>query len=118
VINKIDLPAAQTDFVKEQIENVLAIPADDALPISAKTGLGVEMCSKRIVQRVPAPVGSADAPLRALIFDSWFDAYRGAVVLVRVMEGRIDAGHENSSGRQQRSVRSGNLGALTPKPVC
>ena len=89
VINKIDLPAAQPEDVKEQIENVLAIPADDALLISAKSGLGVEEVLEAIVQRVPPPKGSADAPLRALIFDSWFDTYRGAVVLVRVMEGRI-----------------------------
>ena len=89
VINKIDLPAAQPEYVKEQIENVLAIAADDALPISAKSGLGVEDVLEAIVQRIPQPKGSADAPLRALIFDSWFDSFRGAVVLVRVMEGRI-----------------------------
>ena len=106
VINKIDLPAAQPDFAKEQIENVLAIPADDALLISAKSGIGVEEVLEAVVARVPPPKGSADAPLRALIFDSWFDIYRGAVVLVRVMEGRIDAGTEDSPLRQRRSLRS------------
>ncbi len=89
MINKIDLPAAQPDFVKEQIENVLAIPAHDALMISAKSGIGVEEVLEAIVHRVPPPKGSAENPLQALIFDSWFDIYRGAVVLVRVMEGRV-----------------------------
>ena len=89
VINKIDLPAAQPEFAKEQIETVLAIPAEDALLISAKSGLGVEEVLEAIVARVPPPKGSAENPLQALIFDSWFDIYRGAVVLVRVMEGRI-----------------------------
>ncbi len=92
VINKIDLPAANPESAREQIENVLAIPAADALLISAKSGLGVQDVLEAIVARIPAPVGSSDAPLRALIFDSWFDAYRGAVVLVRVMEGRITRG--------------------------
>ena len=90
VINKIDLPAAQTDFVKEQIENVLAIPAADALLISAKSGLGVDDVLEAIVQRIPPPKGNSENPLQALIFDSWFDIYRGAVVLVRVMEGRVN----------------------------
>ena len=89
VINKIDLPAAQPERSKEQIENVLAIPAEDALLISAKSGLGVEDVLEAVVKRIPPPKGSAAAPLRALIFDSWFDSYRGAVVLVRVMEGRV-----------------------------
>jgi GTP-binding protein LepA len=117
IINKIDLPAAQPEFVKEQIENVLAIPASDALLISAKSGLGVEEVLEAIVKRVPPPKGSAEAPLRALIFDSWFDAYRGAVVLVRVMEGRI-APHIKillCSNNEEYEVE--DLGALTPKPV-
>jgi GTP-binding protein LepA len=89
VINKIDLPAAQPEVVKEQIESVLAISADDALMISAKSGLGVEDVLEAIVKRIPPPKGNAENPLQALIFDSWFDIYRGAVVLVRVMEGRL-----------------------------
>ena len=117
VINKIDLPAAQPQQVKEQIENVLAIPAADALAISAKSGLGVEEVLEAIVRRVPPPHGSADAPLRALIFDSWFDSYRGAVVLVRVVEGRI-ARHTRirlCSNNEVYEVEE--LGTLTPKPV-
>ncbi|MGC2333440.1 MAG: translation elongation factor 4 [Candidatus Acidiferrales bacterium] len=117
VINKIDLPAAQPDFVKEQIENVLAIPADDALAISAKSGLGVDEVLEAIVKHVPSPKGSADAPLQALIFDSWFDIYRGAVVLVRVMEGRIAPRMKIRLCASDEVYEVETLGALTPKPV-
>jgi GTP-binding protein LepA len=117
VINKVDLPAAQPDYVKEQIENVLAIPAQDALLISAKSGLGVEDVLEAIVQRVPAPKGSALNPLQALIFDSWFDIYRGAVVLVRVMEGRITNGMKIRLCANDQVYEVEQLGALTPKPV-
>jgi GTP-binding protein LepA len=117
VINKIDLPAARPDHVKEQIETVLAIPADDAVCISAKSGLGVADVLTAVVSRVPAPIGSADAPLQALIFDSWFDAYRGAVVLVRVMAGKITRGLKIKlcAGNEVYEVES--LGVLTPKPI-
>jgi GTP-binding protein LepA len=117
VINKIDLPAAQPDYVKEQIENVLAIPTADAIAISAKSGLNVEAVLSAVVQRVPPPKGSREAPLRALIFDSWFDPYRGAVVLVRVMEGRLER-HTRirlCSNNQEYDVEE--LGVLTPKPI-
>jgi GTP-binding protein LepA len=117
VINKIDLPAARIDYAKEQIENVLAIPADEALPISAKSGLGVEEVLEAIVRLVPAPKGSADAPLRALIFDSWFDSYRGAVVLVRVMEGRLTPHMKIRLTSSNEVYEVENLGVLTPKPV-
>ncbi len=117
VINKIDLPAARIDFAKEQIENVLAIPADDALPISAKSGLGVEDVLEAIVKRVPPPKGSFEAPLRALIFDSWFDSYRGCVVLVRVMEGRIVPNMKIRLTSSNETYEVETLGALTPRPV-
>ena len=117
VINKIDLPAAQPEVVKEQIENVLAIPAADAVLISAKSGIGVEKVLEAIVARVPPPKGSADAPLRALIFDSWFDAYRGAVVLVRVMEGRITQRMKIKLCFNNQTYEVESLGTLTPKPV-
>jgi GTP-binding protein LepA len=117
VINKIDLPAAQPDFVKEQIESVLAIPADDALLISAKSGIGVEDVLEAVVERVPPPKGNSGNPLQALIFDSWFDPYRGAVVLVCVKQGRI-------ANRMKIRLCAGNetyeveqLGTLTPKPI-
>jgi len=117
VINKIDLPAAQPDFVKEQIENVLAIHADDALLISAKSGLGIEDVLEAIVARVPPPKGSAENPLQALIFDSWFDIYRGAVVLVRVMEGRITNHMKIRLVYNNEVYEVETLGTLTPKPV-
>ena len=117
VINKIDLPAAQPEYVKEQIENVLAIPAHDALAISAKSGLGVEEVLEAIVKRVPPPKGTADAPLQALIFDSWFDIYRGAVVLVRVMQGRITPRMKVRLCSSNDVYEVETLGALTPKPV-
>jgi len=117
VINKIDLPAAQPDFVKEQIESVLAIPAHDALMISAKSGLGVEDVLEAIVHRVPPPKGSAENPLQALIFDSWFDIYRGAVVLVRVMEGRITPHLKIRLCYNNQVYEVETLGTLTPKPV-
>jgi GTP-binding protein LepA len=117
VINKIDLPAARIDFAKEQIESVLAIPADDALPISAKSGLGVEDVLEAIVRLVPPPKGSADSPLRALIFDSWFDSYRGAVVLARVMEGRITPNMKIRLSSNNEVYEVETLGVLTPKPV-
>jgi GTP-binding protein LepA len=117
VINKIDLPAARPDHVKEQIENVLAIPADDALAISAKSGMGVEDVLEAIVRLVPPPKGSADAPLRALIFDSWFDSYRGAVVLVRVMEGRLTRHMKIRLAASDDEYEVEDLGVLTPKPI-
>jgi GTP-binding protein LepA len=117
VINKIDLPAAQPEQVKEQIENVLAIPAGDALPISAKSGQGVAEVLEAIVKRVPAPRGSAENPLQALIFDSWFDPYRGAVVLVRVMEGRLARRMKIRLCSNNEVYEVEDLGALTPKPI-
>ncbi len=117
VINKIDLPAARPDFAKEQIENVLAIPADDALLISAKSGIGVAEVLEAIVAKVPAPVGSAEAPLQALIFDSWFDSFRGAVILVRVMEGRITPKMKIRLLSNDEVYEVENLGVLTPKPI-
>ncbi len=117
VINKIDLPAAQTEVVKEQIESVLAISAEDALLISAKSGLGVEDVLEAIVKRIPAPKGSAENPLQALIFDSWFDIYRGAVVLVRVMEGRLTNHVKIKLVAGNDTYEVEQLGTLTPKPV-
>jgi GTP-binding protein LepA len=117
VINKIDLPAAQPDFVKEQIETVLAIPAEDALLISAKSGIGVEDVLEAVVQRVPSPKGNAENPLQALIFDSWFDPYRGAVVLVCVKQGRIARRMKIRLCAGDETYEVEQLGTLTPKPI-
>ncbi len=92
LINKIDLPAAEPERVKEEIEDGLAIPADDAVLASGKTGEGVHDLLESIVYNVPAPTGDASAPLRALIFDSYFDAYRGVVALIRIIDGAIHKG--------------------------
>ncbi|HIW75249.1 MULTISPECIES: translation elongation factor 4 [Gordonibacter] len=92
LINKIDLPAAEPDRVREEIEEGLAIPADDAVLASGKTGVGVHDLLEAIVYNIPSPMGDADAPLRALIFDSYFDPYRGVVALVRVVDGSMKKG--------------------------
>jgi GTP-binding protein LepA len=89
VINKIDLPAAEPERIREQIEQVIGLPADDALLVSAKQGIGIHETLEAIVKRVPQPRGSVDAPLRALIFDSWFDPYRGVIILARVLDGHL-----------------------------
>ncbi|NDQ56781.1 MAG: elongation factor 4 [Acidipila sp.] len=117
VINKIDLPAAEPERVKEQIENVLAIAAADALLISAKSGLGVEDVLEAIVARIPPPAGTAEAPLRALIFDSWFDPYRGAVIQVRVMEGRMAPRTKIRLCYNNQEFEVESIGVFTPKPV-
>src|ERR1700741_739036 len=117
VINKIDLPAARPDHVKEQIENVLAIPADEAQLISAKSGIGVDEVLEEIVRHVPPPKGLVDNPLQALIFDSWFDSYRGAVVLGRVIEGRITTHMKIRLCANNEVYEVEDLGVLTPKPV-
>ncbi|SIP86401.1 GTP-binding protein LepA [Paracoccus thiocyanatus] len=92
VLNKIDLPAAEPDRVKEQIEDVIGIDAQDAIQISAKTGLGIPDVLEAIVARLPAPKGDRDAPLKAMLVDSWYDAYLGVVVMIRVMDGMIRKG--------------------------
>ena len=92
VLNKIDLPAAEPDRVKEQIEDVIGIDSTDAVEISAKTGLGIPDVLEAIVQRLPAPAGDRDAPLKAMLVDSWYDPYLGVVVMIRVMDGVIRKG--------------------------
>ena len=94
VLNKIDLPAAEPDRVKEQIEDVIGLDASDALLISAKTGLNIDQVLEALVTRLPPPSGDATAPLKALLVDSWYDPYLGVVILVRVKDGRLVAGHK------------------------
>jgi len=117
VINKIDLPGADVEMAKQQIENALAIDPRDALLISAKMGTGVDEVLEAIVQRVPAPRGSPEAPLRALIFDSWYDSYRGVVVLARVVDGRLTPGMRIRLWSNGQVYNVEELGVLTPKPV-
>ncbi|MGB1034237.1 MAG: translation elongation factor 4 [Primorskyibacter sp.] len=92
VLNKIDLPAADCERVAEQIEDVIGIDASDAIQVSAKTGIGIEDTLEAIVRRLPAPTGDRDAPLKAMLVDSWYDAYLGVVVLVRIMDGVLKKG--------------------------
>src|SRR3954453_23250639 len=89
VLNKMDLPQADPERAKEEIEDVIGIDASDAIPCSAKTGMGIDEILEAIVARIPAPRGKVDAPLRAMIIDSWFDSYAGVVMLVRVVDGRV-----------------------------
>lgn len=117
VINKIDLPSAEPDKVKEQIEQVVGIDADDAVLASAKTGQGTEEILEAIVQRIPPPKGDPDAPLKALIFDSWFDNYRGVIVMVRVIDGSIRPGMKIRFMATNREYQIEALGVLTPKPA-
>ncbi|HEY6292847.1 MAG TPA: translation elongation factor 4 [Terriglobia bacterium] len=117
VINKIDLPGADIEMAKQQIENALAIDPSDALLISAKMGTGVDEVLEAIVRRVPPPKGSPEAPLRALIFDSWYDSYRGVVVLARVVDGRLTPGMRIRLWSNGQVYNVEELGVLTPKPV-
>ena len=112
VINKIDLPAADPQRVKEEIENVIGLEAQDAPEISAKTGLNVPAVLEAIVRKIPAPSGDRDAPLRALIFDSQYDAYRGVVVYVRLMDGQLHTGDRirmMASGAEYDVIECGHL---------
>ncbi len=117
VINKIDLPSADLERTKEMIENAVGLDATDAIPISAKTGLGVEEVLEAIVHLVPPPKGLPENPLQALIFDSWFDPYRGVIVLVRVFEGTLRRGQKIRLWWNSRVLETETLGVLTPKPV-
>ncbi|MGE3719000.1 MAG: GTP-binding protein, partial [Bauldia sp.] len=92
VLNKVDLPAAEPDRVKQQIQDVIGLDASDAILISAKTGAGVPDVLEAIVRRLPPPQGDADAPLKALLMDSWYDTYLGVVVLVRIIDGKLRKG--------------------------
>ncbi len=115
VINKIDLPSADIDGVKHQIEEVLGLPVDDALLISAKQGIGVDDVLDAMVRQVPPPQGSADASLKALIFDSWFDSYQGAIVLVRIFDGVVKPGMKIRLISTGRVFEVSEVGIFSPK---
>ena len=117
VINKIDLPSADIARTQEMIEQAVGLDATDAIPVSAKTGLGVPDILEAVVTRLPHPVGDIDAPLQALIFDSWFDAYRGVIVLARIIHGRLRKGMRIRLMSNGKVFDVESLGVLTPKPV-
>ncbi len=117
VINKIDLPSADILRTQEAIEKAVGLDATDAIPVSAKTGQGVEDVLEAIVHRLPPPTGDPEAPLQALIFDSWFDAYRGVIVLVRVMQGVLRKGQRIRLMSNGKAFEIESMGVLMPKPV-
>jgi GTP-binding protein LepA len=116
VINKIDLPGAEPERVQEEIEHTIGLETDNALLISAKQGIGIEEVLEAIVREVPPPAGDRNAPLKALIFDSWFDSYRGVVVLMRMIDGVIRPGMRIRLMDAEKEYQVDALGVLTPKP--
>ena len=114
VLNKMDLPQADPDNAKVEIEDVIGIDASEAIPCSAKTGMGVDDILEAIVAKVPAPRGNPDGPLRAMIVDSWFDAYVGVVMLVRVVDGRLAKGERIKMMASGATYNADNLGVFTP----
>jgi GTP-binding protein LepA len=117
VINKIDLPSADVTRTQEAIEQAVGLDATDAIPVSAKTGVGVPEVLEGIVHRLPPPKGDPEAPLQALIFDSWFDSYRGVIVLARVVNGRLKKGMRIRLMSNDKVFDVESMGVLTPKPV-
>ncbi len=117
VLNKIDLPAAEPDRVKQQIEDVIGIDAADAVPISAKTGLNIDLVLEAVVKRLPPPKGVLDAPLKALLIDSYYDAYLGVVVLVRIIDGELKKGQKIHMMATDAFYQVEQIGVFTPKKV-
>jgi GTP-binding protein LepA len=117
VINKIDLPAAEPERIREQIEEVIGLDASDAILVSAKQGIGIHETLEAIVKRVPPPKGSEDAPLRALIFDSWFDPYRGVIILTRIIDGKLKMGQKIKLWSNNQVFEVEGLGYQSPKAI-
>ncbi len=117
VLNKIDLPAAEPDRVKQQIEDVIGLDASDAVMISAKTGLNIEGVLEALVTRLPPPTGDADAPLTALLVDSWYDQYLGVVILVRIKDGRIKRGQKIRMMAKGSVHTVEQVGVFTPRMI-
>jgi GTP-binding protein LepA len=117
VLNKVDLPAAEPDKVKQQIEDVIGLDASDAILISAKTGLNIEAVLEAIVTRLPPPKGDRDAPLKTLLVDSWYDVYLGVIVLVRIVDGTMKKGQRIRMMGTNASYEVDRVGVFTPKLV-
>ncbi|MGA8806765.1 MAG: translation elongation factor 4 [Thermoanaerobaculia bacterium] len=115
VINKVDLPSAEPERVREQIENVIGLDAHDAVLASAKSGIGIDEILEKIVTHIKAPTGDANAPLRALLFDSWYDSYRGVVSLVRIVDGELRKGMKIKFLSTDRIYEVTEVGVFTPK---
>ena len=117
VLNKIDLPSAEPDRIKDQIENIIGLDASEAVLTSAKSGLGVNDVLEAIVKKVPPPKGDASAPLKALIFDSWYDSYRGVIVLFRVIDGTLKKGTKIKFFNTGREYLVETIGVNRPRPT-
>ena len=117
IINKIDLPSADIERTKEMIEKSVGLPASDAIAVSAKTGLNVDQILEAVVTLLPPPEGNPEAPLQALIFDSWFDAYRGVIVLARIINGKLRKGMKIKVMSNGKTFDVESMGVMTPKPV-
>ena len=117
VINKIDLPSAEPERIREQIEQVIGLDASNAILASAKNGIGIKEVLEAVVHRVPAPKGDPEAPLRALIFDSWFDPYRGVIILTRIVDGTLRKGQKIRLWSNGKSHEVDGVGYQSPKPV-
>ena len=115
VINKVDLPSAEPERVIKEIEDIIGIPAEDAPLISAKTGLNIEEALQRVVESVPPPKGNETAPLKALIFDSYYDSYKGAVSMVRIVDGQVRAGDNIKFMQTGKSFEVTEVGIFNPK---
>jgi len=117
VINKIDLPSAQPDEAKRQLQDIVGLPADHAILASAKEGIGTVDILEAIVERLPAPAGDPEAPLKALIFDSWYDAYRGVIIVVRVLDGVLRPGTKIRLMASAQDYIAEQIGVFLPKPL-
>ncbi len=115
VINKVDLPSANPEKVIKEIEDIIGIPADDAPLISAKTGLNIESVLKKVVETIPPPKGDENAPLKALVFDSYYDSYKGAVSMVRIVDGKVRAGDQIKFMQTGKSFEVTEVGIFNPK---
>jgi GTP-binding protein LepA len=115
VINKVDLPSAEPERIREQIENVIGLDAHDAVLASAKSGIGIDEILEKIITKIPAPQGNAAGPLRALLFDSWYDSYRGVMLLVRIVDGEIRRGMRVKLVSTGRVYEITEMGIFTPK---
>ncbi|AWI12906.1 MULTISPECIES: translation elongation factor 4 [Bacillaceae] len=117
VINKIDLPSAEPERVRQEIENVIGLDASEAVLASAKAGIGIEEILEQVVEKIPAPIGDPDAPLQALIFDSVYDPYRGVIALIRIVEGSVKVGDKIKMMSTGKEFEVTELGVNSPKPV-
>jgi GTP-binding protein LepA len=116
VLNKVDLPTAEPEIVRQEIEEIIGLPADDAILVSGKTGIGVPELLESLIERIPPPSGDPDAPLKALLFDSWFDPYQGVIIQIRVFDGRVKKGSKIKFMQTGAVYEVDALGVYSPFP--